>query len=99
MHVKIFKIPHLSEDQESLSHSIVPHHMCGGLAEATGPPLGGCECGGVDDKLLTLWVIGCSCLQTAHKGAMPQLCLRVGPDQLQAKCLREPLCLLVGAGL
>jgi hypothetical protein len=53
------------------------NHMRGGLAKATGPPLGGSERGGVQNELLCIHIVCCSRLQTAHKGAMAQLRLGV----------------------
>lgn len=52
--------------------------MRGGLAKATGPPLGGGERGCVQNELLRIHIVCCGGLQPAHKGAVAQLRLGVG---------------------
>jgi len=49
----------------------------------------------VQHKLLRVRVVRRRGLQPAHEGAVPQLGLRVRPDQAQAQRLGQPLGLLV----
>lgn len=65
------------------------------LSQATRPPLCRCQRGCVNDKLSPLRIICGCCLQAAHKCAMPQLCLCVGPNELEPQGLGQPFCLLV----
>ena len=63
------------------------------------PPLGGREGGGVRHELVRFRVErGCG-FQPPHEGAVAQLRLRIGPHQLQAQGLGEPLGLLLRGGL
>ena len=85
----------LHEDKRHKLNSL----LRGGVRLTARPPFRRGEGGRVGDKLLSLRIVGGRGLKAAHKGAVPQLRLCVGSDQLEAHRLRQPLCLLLGAGL
>lgn len=67
-------------------------------AKRSNPPLGGCQCGGVDGESLIVGVPGGGGLQTTDVGSMTKLSLRIAADDLVfLSALEEKLVLLGGS--
>ena len=83
----------LIDDQPGENHSVTAEH-----SQVSGPVLGRCDCGRVDDELVCLAIEGRCGLKASNVGAMANLSLSITANDVHILHQRNPVSLLLLVG-